>query len=144
MRAWTRVLFALSLCACTAASLAAQDPRTPLGDRGFALEQNYPNPFRGETTIPFILGDELFTEGRVAVVSLRIFNIVRQLVAVPVALRHPAGEGVELTQLEYALPGRYEARWDGTDQAGRPVASGVYFMQLTVNGQSTSRKLRTR
>ena len=141
MRAGTGVLTALLACVCTAASLAAQDGRVPVGDAGFALEQNYPNPFRGETTIPFILGDELFAEGRTALVSLRIFNLVRQPVGVPVALRHPAGDGVEVTQLEYTLPGRYEARWDGTDPAGRQVASGIYFMQLTVNGESTSKRM---
>lgn len=108
---------------------------------GFQLEQNYPNPFNPETTIPFTLGEELFVEGRPVVVSLRIYNILAQLVASPVALRHPSGEGVELNQLEYTQPGRYEAFWNGTDQSGRQVASGMYFMQLTVNGETAVRKM---
>jgi hypothetical protein len=70
-----------------------------------------------------------------------IFNQLQQLVAYTVALGHPGGEGQEVRQLEYTLPGRYEAFWDGTDQSGRQVASGIYFMQLTVNGQSETRKM---
>ena len=48
---------------------------------------------------------------------------------------------VEVRTLEYTRPGRYEAYWDGTDQSGRQVASGIYFMMLTVNGQSVTRKM---
>ena len=70
------------------------------------------------------------------VVTIRIYNQLKQLVASPVALRHPAGEGVPLTQLEYTRSGTFEAFWDGRDAAGRQVASGVYFCQITVNGRS--------
>jgi hypothetical protein len=108
---------------------------------GFQLEQNYPNPFNPETTIPFVLTEELFADGRHVVVSLRIFNLLQQMVAVPVALAHPAGEGIQVQQLEYAQPGRYEAFWDGMDLSGRQVASGIYFMQLTVNGITKTRKM---
>jgi hypothetical protein len=101
---------------------------------GLRLDPNYPNPFNPETTIPFNLGEDLFVDGRPAVVTIRIFNILTQLVAHPVALRHPAGEGVPVDQLEYTQPGRYEAFWDGTDQMGRQVASGIYLVQLAVNG----------
>ncbi len=125
-------------------SASAQNPGPPPragSGGGFELEQNYPNPFNPETTIPFMLGDELFVDGNAVVVSLRIFNLLSQPVAFPVALSHPAGAGVEVRSLEYAQPGRHEAFWDGTDQSGRQVASGIYFMQLTVNGQSVSRRM---
>ena len=144
MRRTIRVLSVLLPMLCVAQVLSAQDPGrdTQSGQaNGFQLEQNYPNPFNPETTIPFILGEELFVEGRSVVVSLRIFNILSQLVAHPIALRHPLGEGVELIQLEYTQPGRYEAFWDGTDQLGRQVASGMYFMQLTVNGQTDVKRM---
>ncbi len=108
---------------------------------GFQLEQNYPNPFNPETRIPFVLGEDLFADGRPVVVSLRIFNLLQQFVAAPVALGHPSGEGVPLLNLEYTQPGRYEAFWDGTDPSGRQVASGIYFMQLTVNGKAKTRKM---
>jgi hypothetical protein len=110
-------------------------------ENGFLLEQNYPNPFNPETTIPFTLGEELFVDGRPAVVSVRIFNVLAQFVASPVALGHTSGEGVEVDQLEYLQPGRYQAFWDGTDQMGRQVASGIYLLQMTVNGQFATRKM---
>lgn len=120
---------------------AAQSPPTPSGGSGFGLDQNYPNPFNPETTIPFTLGDELFVDGRTAVASMRIFNLLTQPVAYPTALGHPEGLGVEVRNLVYTRPGRYEAFWDGTDQSGREVASGIYFIQLTVNGQSVTRRM---
>ena len=137
--------------ACVAAALlclfvgaeaaSAQDQQPPSRPGvGFELEANYPNPFNPETTIPFTLSNELFAGGESVVVTVRIFNLLSQLVAHPVALRHPAGN-VEVRQLEYTQPGRYEAFWDGTDQSGRQVASGIYLLQLTVNGQSGTRKM---
>lgn len=136
MRRKVGVLSVLLLL-CSAGAVSAQDvglgPQSEQAS-GFQLGLNYPNPFNPETTIPFVLGDDLFVDGRPAVVSIRIFNILTQLIAYPVALGHPSGEGVFVDQLEYTQPGRYEAFWDGTDQMGRQVASGIYLMQLTVNG----------
>ena len=133
----------LFLCLALGAEVAsAQDPVPPTRPRvGFELEANYPNPFNPETTIPFTLSDDLFAGGAPVVVTVRIFNLLSQLVAHPVALAHPAGAGVEVRGLEYTQPGRHEAFWDGTDQSGRQVASGIYLLQLTVNGQSGTRKM---
>ena len=100
---------------------------------GFSLGQNYPNPFNPETRIPFDLNDVLFADGGTAIVSVRIYNVLTQFVVTPVALSHPSGQA-PLIDLEYVTPGRYEAYWDGLDQSGREVASGIYFVQLTVNG----------
>lgn len=129
MRRTMGVLSVLFCLLCTADALAAQSGQA----NGFQLGQNYPNPFNPETTIPFVLGEDLFVNGS-AVVSIRIFNILTQLVAHPIALGHPSGQGVEIDRLEYSQPGRYEAFWDGNDLQGRQVASGIYLMQLTVNG----------
>ena len=138
-----RPAWLVSLCLLmTFGVLSAQvGPSTSGGGGGFELEQNYPNPFNPETTIPFVLGEELFASGNPVVVSVRIFNLLGQPVAYPVALSHPAGAGVEMRSLEYTQPGRYEAFWDGTDQSGRQVSSGIYFMQLTVNSQSIAKKM---
>ena len=121
--------------------VAQQGPPARESPAAFGLEQNYPNPFNPETRIPFVLSDELFVDGRQPVVTIRIFNILQQVIAVPTALRHPIGEGVPVTDLEYPAPGRYEAFWDGTDRNGRQVASGIYLMQLTVDGASQTRKM---
>ena len=136
MRRMIRVSFVLLLLLGAPTLVSAQDSRTGADGttNGFTLDQNYPNPFNPETTIPFQLGDDVFVDGRPAVVSIRIFNVLAQLIAHPVALRHVSGEGVPVDQLEYTQPGRYEAYWDGTDQMGRQVASGIYLMQISVNG----------
>jgi hypothetical protein len=135
------LLATITLLVATESASAQTAGSPPRSGGGFDLEQNYPNPFNPETTIPFTLGDELFVDGNPVVVSLRIFNLLSQPVAFPVALAHPAGAGVEVRSLDYGQPGRHEAFWDGTDQSGRQVASGIYFMQLTVNGQSVSRRM---
>lgn len=110
-------------------------------ENGFQLGQNYPNPFNPETKIPFVLNEGLFEDGQSVRVSVRIFNVLRQFVAAPTALGHPRGDGVPLVQLEYDHPGRYEGYWDGRDELGNQVASGVYFVQLTVNGRSQVMKM---
>jgi len=134
------VLVTILTCALPA---SGQDTGSGSGESadGFSLGQNYPNPFNPETTIPFVLSEELFESGRPVVVSLRIYNLLHQPVASPVALRHPAGEGVSVSQLEYVAPGRYEARWDGRDFGGNRVPSGIYFAQIDVNGQRQFRRM---
>lgn len=139
-------VFAVLLSILGAGSaLSAQEMGPPSSserqERGFRLEQNYPNPFNPETKIPFVLREELFEEGRSVVVSVRIYNVLQQFVASPTALSHPRGEGTPVSELEYTAPGRHEAYWDGTDRSGRQVASGVYFVQLVVNGRSQVRKM---
>lgn len=123
---------------------AAQDaggdtpPRT---DPGFELQQNYPNPFNPTTRIPFTLKPGLFGDGRPVVVSMRVFNVLLQPVAVPTALNHPGGSGVRIDKLEYTSPGQYEAFWDGYDMEGRQVASGMYYLQIIVNGERQVMKM---
>jgi hypothetical protein len=143
MRRTLGVVLSVLLLLFGASALSAQSTGDPPAGQasGFQLEQNYPNPFNPETKIPFVLTEDLFVDGRPVVVSLRIFNLLQQVVAIPSALGHPSGEGVPVRQLEYFMPGRYEAFWDGTDSSGRQVASGIYFMQLTVNGVSKTKKM---
>ncbi|MFW6206831.1 MAG: hypothetical protein ACOC5J_02750 [Gemmatimonadota bacterium] len=139
------VFVVLLLCLGIPASLSPQTvhPADPPGgqESGFLLEQNYPNPFNPETRIPFVLDENLFASGRPVVVTLRVYNVLQQFVATPTALNHPRGEGTPVNELEYPGAGRYEAYWDGRDQAGREVASGVYFLQLVVNGRAQVRKM---
>jgi hypothetical protein len=104
-------------------------------DRGFQLEQNFPNPFNPVTRIPFTLREELFEVGKPVVVTVRVYNVLRQLVAVPTALDHPSGNATPVEHLEYATPGRHVAYWDGLDRDGRKVASGIYFVLMWVNGE---------
>jgi hypothetical protein len=137
-------VFFLCVLAATPFSLAAQNAgndASRLADVGFELQQNYPNPFSATTRIPFQLGMSLFDQGQPVVATMRIFNVLQQLVAYPTALNHPAGEGVPVNGLEYTVPGLNEAFWDGYDLNGRRVASGIYYLQLTVNGRRQIMKM---
>ena len=115
----------------------AQDPAsTAANQKGFRLEQNYPNPANPDTYIPFYLEEGLFQNGDTRVVSIRIVNIFRQLVAIPKAVGLPRGRDVPVNNLRYTEPGRKVAFWDGRDLRGRRVPSGVYYCELVVDGRS--------
>ncbi len=86
----------------------------------FALGQNYPNPFNPTTTISLALP----TEGRV---SLKVYNIMGQVVN---------------TLIDEIMPaGYHEITWNGTDQNGDQVSSGVYFYKLESDNFSETKKM---
>jgi hypothetical protein len=103
-----------------------------LPSKGFRLEQNYPHPANPDTYIPFYLEEELFSDGEPRVVSIRIMNMFRQLVAVPTAVGHPRGRAVPVENLRFTDPGRKVAYWDGRDMDGERVPSGIYFCELQI------------
>jgi len=108
------------------------------------LLQNYPNPFNPATTIPFRLSEDLFRDGRRPVVSLRIYNVLAQLVAVP-SLQQ-SGQKLENVTLDCQSASggfcEFSAYWDGKyENTQREAASGVYVYQLIVNGQRQSRRM---
>lgn len=87
----------------------------------FALLQNFPNPFNPDTTIGYELAES-------ADVTLQIYNVVGQVVRTLVAA-------------EPQSVGRYQIRWDGMDDRGTPVSSGIYFYQLSAGKFQDVRKL---
>ena len=87
----------------------------------FALLQNFPNPFNPETTIGYELAES-------ADVTLQIYNVVGQVVRT-------------LMVSEPQLVGRYQVRWDGMDDRGVPVSSGIYFYQISAGKFQDVRKL---
>jgi hypothetical protein len=98
---------------------------------------NYPNPFNPETRITFCLEDELFQGDRPVRVTIQIYNVLLQQVAVPVALYYEGGPNRPMTALEYTSPGCFEAYWDGRDMRnGQEVPSAVYHMRLVVEGST--------
>lgn len=107
-------------------------------ERGFRLEQNYPNPFNPSTRIPFVLDDKLFEDGRPAVVTIRIFNILQELVAVPTALNHPLGDGVPVLEpgLRNAREERSVLGREGSEREG----GGLGRVLLTARGQQPERR----
>lgn len=125
---------------------AQQQPQQqqPVRSNQVELLQNYPNPFNPATTIPFRLNEDLFRDGRRPLVSLRIYNVLAQLVAIPSL--QASGQPLDNLELEcrdshdgYC---EFSAYWDGRYiGSAREAASGVYVYQLIVNGQRTSRRM---
>jgi hypothetical protein len=78
----------------------------------YSLGQNYPNPFNPSTTIKFVLNKP----GNAAI---KVYNSL----------------GKEITILinEYLPSGEKEIAWDGKDNNGNTVSSGVYFIQMTAD-----------
>jgi len=104
------------------------------------LGRNYPNPFNPETTIPFELDQSLFQDGNRPKVGLRIYNVLAQLVAIPIL--QGSGEPLDNVQLEWNGTGQYSAYWDGKIRdSDREAPSGVYVYQLLVNGQSYTERM---
>ncbi len=123
--------------------LAAPSPATAQqgqASAGVSLGRNYPNPFNPETWIPFQLPQQLFDGGHRPVVSLRIYNVLAQLVAIPVL--QGSGQAIENLQLDWNGSGSYVAYWDGKYRGtDREAASGVYVYQLDVDGQRQTQKM---
>ena len=86
----------------------------------FSLYQNYPNPFNGFTQIEY----EVPQPGQI---HIDIFDI----------------KGQYVTQLldQKQNAGHYQVQWQGTDQHGNHVASGIYFVQIQFNRQRLIRKM---
>jgi len=131
------VLALWSLSPKSAAGQSASQPeQQPRGRKAGTLGQNYPNPFNPETFIPFslICGEG---GGSERVVSLRVYNVLAQLVAIP----RVQGSDLPLSNVKLAC-GPYVAWWDGKVlNTGREAASGVYIYKLEVDGQPYARKM---
>jgi len=115
---------------------------------GLQLGQNYPNPVNQDTRIPFIIGDAqgCTDSGRQHRVSLRIYNLLAQLIAVPV-LQGGVGNDAGGEPLDGLLLtcSQYTAYWDGKySQTGEDVASGIYLYRLEVDGKVLVKKLIVR
>jgi len=86
----------------------------------FKVEQNSPNPFNPETVIKFSLPQD-------ARVTLKVYNILGQVVN---------------TLVDEALPaGNHSATWDGKNEQGRDVASGVYFYRIKAGDFESIQKM---
>lgn len=116
-------------------------------DRGSGSElgQNSPNPFGQETRIPFTIGDypACSDPSRVYRTSLRIYNILSQLVAVPVLQNGTGGaaNGAPLESVELTC-GQYEAYWDARNsRTGQGAAPGIYLYRLEVDGRPVTKKM---
>jgi hypothetical protein len=94
--------------------------------KAFELSQNYPNPFNPTTTIKYSLpsageGTEAFPT------TLKIYNVL--------------GEVVRTLVDEPKSPGVYYEVWDGRDDRGNQVASGIYFYRLRAGEFNETKKM---
>ena len=84
------------------------------------LEQNFPNPFNPQTTIAFSIQ-------KASNVHLSIYDVT--------------GSRVRDLVDEKRVPGAYRVVWDGLNQSGNSVASGVYFYKLTAGTFTSAKKM---
>jgi hypothetical protein len=141
---WAALVSVLTLGVMTPRHAAGQGTQ-PAGDRNAVavLGQNYPNPFNPTTTIPFSVGDAptCSDRSRVYRVTLRIYNVLAQLVAIPIMQGTSGNAGQPVEGLPLSC-GQYTAYWDGNYmRSGREVASGVYLYRLEVDGNIRVRKM---
>jgi hypothetical protein len=133
---WAALALVLALCAATPKSAAGQQDSQPRGRKLGTLGQNYPNPFKPDTFIPFTIDDCNAPNGQRRV-TLRIYNVLTQLVAVP----RLHGSARALVNVPLSC-GEYIGHWDGrVGRRGGMAAPGVYLYELVVDGQRTSRKM---
>jgi len=86
----------------------------------FGLLQNYPNPFNPTTTISYELPEQ-------ASVTLTVYDI--------------RGQEVMRLQDTEKPPGNFQVLWNGLDQSGIPVSTGVYFCRLTAGSYTQTIKM---
>ncbi len=86
----------------------------------FAMAQNFPNPFNPTTTITYTLPEATS-------VTLQIFNIL--------------GRAVRTIKTERQVPGGHRLTWDGLDDSGAPLASGVYLYRIMTGSTVRTRKM---
>ena len=91
-----------------------------ISPKGFVLDQNYPNPFNPTTNISYRIASSGF-------VSLKIYNLLGKEVKTLVSRDQSAGE--------------HFATWNGNDESGKAVSSGVYFYSLKTGNGVQSKKL---
>ncbi len=95
---------------------ALQKDLDALIPKEFTLEQNFPNPFNPTTAI-------LITVPVTTEVKLKIYNLL--------------GKEVKTLHSGSLEPGRHFFNWDGRDEIGNVLATGVYFYRLTTNARVT-------
>ena len=88
--------------------------------QGFTILRNYPNPFNPRTNIQY----NLFFHGPY---SLKIFDSM--------------GNQIRTLKSEVGTPGLFTAEWNGTNDNGEKVSSGVYFYQLMTSKNVVSNKM---
>ncbi|MBK7092287.1 MAG: T9SS type A sorting domain-containing protein [bacterium] len=100
--------------------LPVQEFDGPVLPEAFSISQNNPNPFNPTTSIDFALPTAAKTK-------IEVFNIL--------------GQKVKTLVDEYLTAGNKRVDWDGTDDRGSAVASGIYLYRMTANDFTETKKM---
>lgn len=87
---------------------------------GYELSQNYPNPFNSNTVIKYRVKNK-------SKVNIKIYDLL--------------GRVVKAYYLEHSSPGEYQITWNGTNEKGGGLSSGVYFYRMQAGSFSEAKKL---
>ncbi len=101
-------------------SIADGEPVASTTTLRSGISSAYPNPFNPTTSIHYFVGNS-------GHVQIELFSVTGKLVRNLLSETRAVGE--------------YQVVWDGTDQGGTPVASGLYFCRLQSSGERDLRKL---
>jgi hypothetical protein len=97
--------------------LAVKTGKAPVG---FRLSQNYPNPFNPNTEIEYVIDQPSH-------VSIVVYNLL--------------GKEVKTLVNEEKRAGIYQVKWDGMNEAGTSVPSGIYLYRISAGDKSEIRKM---
>lgn len=96
-----------------------EEPQTQVVEK-FYLAQNYPNPFNPATQIKYSVN-------KLGNYELTVYNLL--------------GEKVRMLLSSQLSPGQYSVNWDGKNESGKVVASGIYFYRLSGKDLSIIKKM---
>ncbi|MGY8782955.1 MAG: T9SS type A sorting domain-containing protein, partial [Fidelibacterota bacterium] len=101
-------------------TLSTDSEKSDLAPASFSLSQNYPNPFNPSTEIAYTLDKSTN-------ISLTIFNVI--------------GQKVKVLENSSKQAGTHTAKWDGRDEFGASVSTGLYFYTISDGVSSFTRKM---
>jgi subtilisin family serine protease len=110
----------INACRAIGGTPSLKETHNTIAPREFVLYQNYPNPFNLGTSISFYLPEK-------AEVDLSVYNVL--------------GEKVKTITAGAFEAGSHAINWNGTNNVGLVVASGVYFYKLTAGDNSITKKM---
>ena len=91
--------------------------------KNYTLEQNYPNPFNQSTELRYYIPERVKSSS----VSMKIYNLL--------------GQWIKTLVNERQTPGEHSVIWDGKDESGREVSSGIYFYRLEAGNFKLTRRM---